>query len=63
MGISPESSEEEIVEFFTTCKVSICVVENLHQFDKIYEVSAHTHMHIGERERAREGEGGRDCPI
>lgn len=45
MGISPESSEEEILEVFTTCKVSICVVENLHQFGKVYQVSAHTRMH------------------
>lgn len=38
MGLSPESSEEEIAEVFTTCKVSICVLESLHQFDKVYEV-------------------------
>ena len=38
MGLSPESSEEEIAEVFTTCKVSICVVESLHQFHKVYEV-------------------------
>lgn len=38
MGLPPESSEEEIVEVCTTCKVSICVLESLHQFDKVYEV-------------------------
>ena len=58
MGISPDSSEKDVLEVFTNYKVSICVVENFHQFDKIYEVSTDMHTRkSGEREGGEEGEG------
>ena len=58
MGISPDSSEKDVLEVFTNYKVSICVVENFHQFDKIYEVS--TDMHTRKSGGRGGGEEGED---